>query len=140
MKLTDSHRDIIISSVKREYFLKYRDFRKAKQLLRRYLRGERVSFCMRLNLNSLSPFTQRVLAATRSIPYGCTKNYAWVAKKLALPGGSRSIGQALKRNPLPVIIPCHRVIKSNGEIGGFSKGVVVKKKLLDMEKKCLLNF
>lgn len=89
---------------------------------------------MRLNLKALSPFTQKVLAATRSIPYGRTKSYGWVAKKLAIPGGSRPVGQALKRNPLPVIIPCHRIIKSNGKIGGFSEGIVVKKKLLDMEK------
>ena len=83
---------------------------------------------MRFRLDSLSPFTRKVLQKVRTIPYGETRSYKWVGRE------SRAVGQALKRNPLTIIIPCHRVIKSNGEIGGFSKGIVVKKKLLDMEK------
>ncbi len=97
-------------------------------------------FKMRLRLESLSQFTRKVLQKVRTIPYGETRSYKWVARKLGFCKGSRAVGQALKRNPLTIIIPCHRVIKSNGEIGGFSKGIVVKKKLLNMEKQCLLKF
>jgi len=94
---------------------------------------------MKLCLEGFSPFTRSVFQKVRTIPYGETRSYKWVAKKLGLYKGSRAIGQALKKNPLTIIIPCHRVIKNNGEIGGFSKGIVVKKKLLDMEKQCLLK-
>ncbi len=103
--------------------------------MERYLGGEKVSFeKIRLRLETLPPFTLRVLQKIRSIPYGEKRTYGWVAKELGVNGGSRAVGQALKRNPLTIIIPCHRIIKKNGEIGGFSKGIVVKKKLLDMEK------
>lgn len=88
---------------------------------------------MRLNLKALSPFTRKVLQKIRVIPYGETRSYAEVAREVGIYKGSRAIGQAMKRNPLPVIMPCHRVIKANGEIGGFSMGSVVKKKLVEME-------
>lgn len=68
-----------------------------------------------------------------AIPYGETRSYGWVAEELGIKG-ARAVGQALKRNPLPVIVPCHRVVKNNGEIGGFSRGIMVKKKLLKIER------
>jgi len=75
-------------------------------------------------------FRVRVWSLTRRIPYGETRTYGWLAGKLK--SSPRAVGQALKKNPVPLIIPCHRVISSNG-LGGFSCGVRLKRKLLEME-------
>lgn len=129
----------IIKGKTRKYFYRLEDLEKAKELLARYLKGERVSFKMRLRLDDFSPFTRRVLQIVRTIPYGETRSYGWVAKKIGLAKASRAIGQALKRNPLTIIIPCHRVIRSNGGPGGFSRGVKLKKILLAKEGKKVIN-
>ncbi len=88
-----------------------------------------------LILDSISEFDQKVLNLVRQIPYGSTVTYKFLAEKLNT--SARAIGQALKRNPYPLIIPCHRVIKSDGSIGGFSLGVNAKKWLLEHEKAIL---
>jgi len=74
-----------------------------------------------------------VWQATRLIPYGETRSYLWVAVQIGKPGAARAVGQALGRNPLPVIIPCHRVIASDGGLGGFTGGLVMKRRLLELE-------
>jgi O-6-methylguanine DNA methyltransferase len=83
-------------------------------------------------------FAEKVYAAAYSIPPGQTRSYGWVAKKIGRPGAARAVGRALKRNPLPVVIPCHRVIREDGGIGGFNKGVSMKKRLLKKELSALL--
>jgi methylated-DNA-[protein]-cysteine S-methyltransferase len=70
---------------------------------------------------------------TRLIPYGETRSYAWVAEQIGQPRAVRAVGQALGKNPLPIIIPCHRVITSNGKLGGFGGGLEMKKRLLSLE-------
>lgn len=69
----------------------------------------------------------------KTIPCGQTRSYKWVAGKIGNPQAFRAVGQALKKNPLPGIIPCHRVIRSDGKLGGFSKGSKEKKRLLESE-------
>lgn len=96
-------------------------------------------FNMRLCLDSFSTFTRKVLQKIREIPYGEKRSYSWVAEEVGLKRGSRAVGQALKRNPLTIIIPCHRIIKKDGKIGGFSKGVMLKKELLEMEENVCKN-
>lgn len=81
-----------------------------------------------------SSFTKKVYQAVLSIPLGEVRTYKWVAKKAGSPKAFRAVGSALKRNPFPLIIPCHRVIKSDKEIGGYSLGKDKKKTLLDLEK------
>lgn len=71
----------------------------------------------------------------KTIPYGETRSYKWVAEKLGNPRAVRAVGQALKKNPLPGIIPCHRVIRSDGSLGGFSQGLKKKRELLRGEGK-----
>ena len=84
---------------------------------------------------NLTDFEWKVLAATLQIPFGQTRSYQWVAKKIGNPKAFRAVGQALRKNPYPVIIPCHRVIKSNGSLGGYlGKFTSRKKKLLQQEK------
>ena len=67
------------------------------------------------------------------IPEGQVRSYAWVAKKIGCSKAARAVGQAVKKNPFPIVIPCHRVIASDGSIGGFSLGVKKKRKLLARE-------
>jgi methylated-DNA-[protein]-cysteine S-methyltransferase len=73
---------------------------------------------------------------TRLIPYGKTRSYSWVAEQMGKPRAVRAVGQALGKNPLPIIIPCHRVIANNERLGGFSGGVEWKRYLLDLEATC----
>ena len=71
--------------------------------------------------------------ATRSIPHGETRSYAWVAARAGNPLGARAAGQALGKNPLPVVVPCHRVVAADGGLGGFTGGLYLKRKLLALE-------
>ena len=82
---------------------------------------------------SLTPFQKRVLKAVLKIPRGEVRSYAWVARMAGNPKASRAAGQALKRNPYAPHVPCHRVIASGGSIGGYSRGVREKKRLLTKE-------
>jgi len=101
--------------------------------LQRYLAGHRVTFPDELNLSRATAFQRQVWEATRLIPYGETRSYGWVAGRVGKPGAARAVGQALTRNPLPVIIPCHRVVAGNGEPGGYRGGVGLKGYLLFLE-------
>jgi len=90
----------------------------------------------------MTPFAIKVYKAVLSIPLGQVRSYKWVAKKAGSPGAFRAVGQALKHNPYPIIIPCHRVIKSDNKLGGYALGAKHKKWILDLEKRareCLLN-
>ncbi len=102
--------------------------------LRRYLEGEPVDFPDKLDLVGASHFQRKVWQTVRAIPYGETRSYGWVANELDLPKAARGVGQALARNPLPIVIPCHRVISSNGSLGGYSGGVEIKELLLRLEQ------
>ena len=103
------------------------------QRMIRYFGGELVHFPDKLDLARASRFQQSVWQVARSISYGDTRSYGWVAAQLGLPRAARAVGQALGRNPLPIIIPCHRVISGDGSLGGFSDGVEMKKYLLRLE-------
>jgi methylated-DNA-[protein]-cysteine S-methyltransferase len=81
----------------------------------------------------VTPFQRDVYEAVRAIGAGEVKTYKWVAAKIGRPKAYRAVGNALNRNPSPGTIPCHRVIKSNGSIGGFSRGVKAKIKMLRRE-------
>ena len=98
-----------------------------------YFNGVRVDFPDKLDLPTASPFQRRVWAITRRIPYGNTRSYKWVAEQMEKPGASRAVGQALGRNPLPIIVPCHRVVATDGRLGGFGGGLEIKRRLLRME-------
>jgi len=99
----------------------------------RYFHGERVSFLDELDITSASEFQKAVWQAARLIPYGETRSYLWVATQAGNPKASRAAGRALGRNPLPIIIPCHRVIAGNGGMGGFTGGIEMKMRLLALE-------
>jgi len=105
----------------------------AKQL-DAYIKGERIDFSeIPVNLSNLPEFTQKVLKETRKIPYGEVRTYAFISRSLGYKNAARAVGQALKTNPIPIIIPCHRVIRENGSIGGYSLGINIKHRLLAIE-------
>jgi len=98
-----------------------------------YWQGGEVSFPDKLDLSGATAFQRLVWEKTMLIPYGEVKGYAWLAMQIGNPGAARAVGQALGRNPLPIIIPCHRVIAGDGGLGGFSGGLAVKRYLLSLE-------
>jgi methylated-DNA-[protein]-cysteine S-methyltransferase len=98
-----------------------------------YFNGERVEFSDTVDLSAGSPFQREVWKATRLIQYGETRSYGWLAVCLDKPQSPRAVGQALGKNPLPVIIPCHRVIGADGRLCGFTGGLDMKQKLLSIE-------
>jgi methylated-DNA-[protein]-cysteine S-methyltransferase len=82
----------------------------------------------------MTPFAKKVYRVVLQIPLGEVRTYKWVAKKAGRPGASRAVGQILKRNPYPLFIPCHRVVASNGNLGGYVFGSKKKKAILDLER------
>ncbi|HAS04753.1 MAG TPA: hypothetical protein DCR71_03190 [Dehalococcoidia bacterium] len=98
-----------------------------------YFDGKRADFDDRLDLSSCTAFQKDVWEAARTISYGETRSYQWLADKIGKPFAARAVGQALGKNPLPLIVPCHRVIGSTGKITGFSGGLDLKRKLLEIE-------
>ena len=101
--------------------------------IRAYLDGKRVSFADKLDLGRASSFQREVWKTTRSIPYGETRSYARVAGRVGLPRAARGVGQAMARNPIPLVIPCHRVVGSDGSLVGFGGGIELKRRLLRIE-------
>jgi methylated-DNA-[protein]-cysteine S-methyltransferase len=102
--------------------------------IQRFLDGEAVNFDMdSIALDRCSDFQASVLRAEHRIPRGWVSTYGRVANHLAIPGGARAVGQALARNPFPIIIPCHRAIGAKGRLGGFQGGAAMKRELLELE-------
>lgn len=102
--------------------------------LRRYFAGEPVRFeNLSLDLGESTEFERKVYGATRSIPFGKVATYGQIAKAIGKPKAARAVGQALGNNPIAIVIPCHRVIASDGGLGGFTGGLHWKKKLLRHE-------
>lgn len=98
-----------------------------------YFAGRRRAFDLTLDLRLLSDFTRRVLNATAEIPYGEVATYKEVAAAAGSPRGSRAAGNALGSNPLPIVLPCHRVLHSGGGLGGYTGGLARKRVLLAIE-------
>ena len=98
-----------------------------------YLSGHQLTFPDKLDFSGATPFQREVWQATRLIPCGETRSYRWVADQIGNPKAVRAVGQALGSNPLPIIVPCHRVVASDGKLGGFSGGLEMKKLLLCLE-------
>lgn len=107
-------------------------FRQVKQQLTDYFRGELRDFSVKLAPHG-TVFQLKVLTALRRIPYGETCSYAELAGAIGHPKAARAVGAANGRNPLPIIIPCHRVIGSAGDLVGFGGGLPVKRYLLNLE-------
>jgi len=101
--------------------------------LKKYFNGYRVTFPDPLDLSGATKFQRDIWNVTRQIPYGETRSYSWVAEHAGRPDAARAAGFALSVNPLPVIIPCHRVIEKSGRLGGYSGSIHLKRYLLWLE-------
>ncbi len=104
--------------------------------IERLLSGERVSFDdLTLHMDGLPAFHRRVYEAVRAIPAGSTLSYGEVAARLGSPGSARAVGQALGKNPFPIVVPCHRVLAAGGKLGGFTAngGLDTKTRMLTLE-------
>ena len=103
--------------------------------IKRYFSGGKVSFKCVLDWSFLSPFQKKVFKVAMRIPYGAVESYGSLAKKAGCPRGSRAVGGALAKNPFPLVVPCHRIVRKDGSLGGFSAGggAQLKKKLLKLE-------
>ncbi len=103
--------------------------------LERYLSGERVALDVRLDLSAVSPFDRAVYEAARAVPRGQLATYGSLARRLGRPGAARAVGAALGRNPVPLVVPCHRIVGADGALVGFSApgGLELKTRLLELE-------
>jgi O-6-methylguanine DNA methyltransferase len=113
-----------------------RDDRRNKNVLnqlKKYLKGELQRFNCKLDFKG-TPFQKKVWSALAKIPYGQTRSYKEIARTIGYPKAFRAVGNANGRNSIPLIIPCHRVIESDGGLGGFGHGIGVKRRLLELEK------
>jgi methylated-DNA-[protein]-cysteine S-methyltransferase len=102
--------------------------------LEQYFAGERTEFALDIELEGTS-FERRVWEAVRAIPYGETSSYAEIARRVGRPNASRAVGRANGRNPIAVIVPCHRVVGSDGSLTGYAGGVEMKRALLALERR-----
>ena len=106
-----------------------------------YFQGKNIDFStdIPIFLNGSGEFTHRILNTCRTITYGQTTTYADLAQKAKRPGAARAVGNVMAKNPIPLIIPCHRIIRTDGNMGGFSApgGINLKKRLLQHEKHIL---
>jgi len=113
-----------------------RDDRKSKNVLnqiKKYLKGELQRFDCKVDLRG-TLFQKKVWRALVKIPYGQTRSYKEIARAIGYPKAFRAVGNANGRNSIPLILPCHRVIESNGGLGGFGHGIEIKRRLMDFEK------
>jgi methylated-DNA-[protein]-cysteine S-methyltransferase len=113
------------------------DPRRADPLAReldQYFAGKRRSFDVAVDLSPLTSFQQRILGATARVAFGAVSTYADVAAKAGSEKGSRAAGQALGSNPIPIVVPCHRILASDGSLGGYAGGLEAKRVLLQLER------
>jgi len=110
-----------------------RHLQMAQAALLRYLAGDSQALGLALDLPDSSSFRLKVWRTLQTIPYGRVRSYGWVARKLGQPRAARAVGAACGANPLPLVVPCHRVVAGDGSLGGFSGGLPVKKRLLRLE-------
>jgi methylated-DNA-[protein]-cysteine S-methyltransferase len=114
-------------------------FVKTEKQLTEYFAGERREFDLPLDMRG-TPFQKEVWDALLGIPFGETKSYGDLAKQLGNPGAGRAVGAANGRNPISIVVPCHRVIGSSGKLTGFAGGLDVKARLLEMEREAKALF
>jgi len=101
--------------------------------LTKYFQGDKVHFNVELDLSTGTPFQQAVWKAVRKVPYGSLVSYKKIAQEIGNQRAARAVGNALGANPIPIVVPCHRVIRKDGALGGFTGGIRWKKKLIELE-------
>ncbi len=111
----------------------------AARQIAEYLHGTRRVFDLELDLSGVGGFSREALLAAAQIPFGQTRSYWWVAVRAGNPRAARAVGQAMASNPIPLILPCHRVVRADGTLGGFGGGRPELKRLLIEHERSLLS-
>ncbi len=109
-------------------------FERERRELRKYAEGRRTTFTFPLDHHN-TPFSLLVLEEVCRVPYGKTASYGAIARRVGHPRSARAVGRAMAANPLPLVIPCHRIIGSGGSLTGFGGGLALKKELLRLESR-----
>lgn len=104
-----------------------------KKELKEYFENGMEEFTQKIGFTRGTELDKKVWLTLKEIPYGETRTYKWLAEKIGKPSACRAVGQALSRNPIPILLPCHRIIESDGSIGGYSSGIDIKRRLLEIE-------
>lgn len=104
-----------------------------KKELAEYFGGRLRDFSQEIAFAQGTEFERAVWLALKKIPYGQTRSYKWLAEQVGKPSASRAVGQALAKNPIPIVLPCHRIIEADGRIGGYTPGIDIKRRLLALE-------
>jgi len=105
----------------------------ARRQLDEYFDGKRDSFALDVDLRGTAPFAEQVLGELAHVPYGETTTYGSLAAKVGSPRAARAVGMVMNRNPIPIVLPCHRVVGANGNLTGYAGGLHVKERLLRLE-------
>lgn len=111
------------------------EIKKCKKELEEYFEGKRTDFTVKINFAKGTDFQKSVWNALKKIPYGKTVSYKDIAEEIGNPKGVRAVGGANNKNPIAIIVPCHRVIGKNGSLTGYADGLSKKEYLLDIERK-----
>ncbi|MBA7571594.1 methylated-DNA--[protein]-cysteine S-methyltransferase [Candidatus Atribacteria bacterium 1244-E10-H5-B2] len=141
--LPEERKEDVLFKIKKElkYNNLFEDNRGWESLIKKvkeYFAGKKVDFIdCQLNLDNYTNFQKKVLQIVKEIPYGEIRSYKEAAEAAGYPRAYRAVGNTMRNNPLPLIIPCHRIIKSDGGLGGFSgkEGIALKRKMIDLESK-----
>ncbi len=104
-----------------------------KNQLREYFGGSLREFNQDIVFLEGTDFERRIWLSLKEVPYGETRTYKWLAEKMGNLKAVRAVGQALGRNPVPIVLPCHRIIGSDGSLVGYTGGIDIKRRLLDLE-------
>jgi methylated-DNA-[protein]-cysteine S-methyltransferase len=105
----------------------------AHRQLDQYFAGDRSAFELDVDLRGAAPFAQQVLDELALVPYGRTTTYGTLAARVGAPRAARAVGMVMNRNPIPIVLPCHRVVGANGSLTGYAGGLDVKERLLRLE-------
>jgi O-6-methylguanine DNA methyltransferase len=125
----------VLNRFQPHFFTEHTDpFQDLYQQLERFFTGSTSTFSLPLDLQG-TPFQCQVWEALKAIPYGETRSYTQIARAIDRPKACRAVGQANHQNPIPIVIPCHRVIGAQGNLVGYGSGLPLKEKLLDLERK-----
>ena len=130
----ESIENYLPSLTKAKIVKKSSDFKGLIKQFLLYFNGTLKVFDFPLDLSLGTPFQQKVWKKLLTIPYGTTRSYKWLASNLKKPKAYRAVGNANGKNPLPIIIPCHRVIRNNGDLGGYTGGIKKKRFLISLER------
>jgi methylated-DNA-[protein]-cysteine S-methyltransferase len=110
-----------------------RPLEQARRELDEYFEGGRREFALAVDLGAVPEFQRRVLEELRRVPYGATDTYGGLARRIGRPRAARAVGGALNRNPIPIVVPCHRIVGASGSLVGYAGGLARKEQLLALE-------